>query len=162
MATTLDAKTGIQKIGGIAVDTSFFPLVVIEMPKHPLTDAEVDGMIAALTAILRRREKHLVLIDGLDIELGINPKQRKSFTDFASNAEMRELSRFKLADVLLLSSAILRGAMTAVFWIAPPVSPTKPFATIDEALPFVRERLQAGGLTSTPAMEARLSKLRRK
>lgn len=147
---------------GPILDESAFPLVIVSFGREAMTDAQIEDFIAQLTAILRRRQKHLVIMDALWVEEGLDARQRKRFTDFVQNGEMRDLSRYKMADVLLLKSPILRGMLTAVFWLAPPVSPTKPFADIDEALPFIKQRFKDEGVPFTQAMEARLQRIRRR
>lgn len=153
-------STGIST--GPTIDESAFPLVVVTFQREAMTDAQIEGFIARLTSILRRRQKHMVILDGLAVESGLDARQRKRFTDFVQDSEMRDLSRFKMADVLLLKSPILRGMLTAVFWLAPPVSPTKPFADIDEALPFIKQRFRDEGIEFTLAMETRLLRMRRR
>jgi hypothetical protein len=54
---------------------------------------------------------------------------------------------------LLFSNAAIRGAPTAVFWINNPAAPIKPFASIADAAPWVRERLFDAGVEVSPAME---------
>jgi hypothetical protein len=146
----------------VDVDTSHWPLVVCTYPRTPLTDQDVQGLIATLFALLRRREKHVCVMDGLAIEETINARQRRMFADFAEDAEARALSAHKIADVLLIASTLARGAVTAIFWLQKPVSPTRVAGSVDEAMPFLRERFAAEGMEFTPAIQARLAQLRRR
>jgi hypothetical protein len=63
------------------------------------------------------------------------------------------LASNNLGHALLFSNAAIRGALRAVFWINKPAAPIKPFGSIAEAAPWVRERLFGAGPEVSPAIE---------
>jgi hypothetical protein len=142
-------------------DLTLWPLAVFTLPPTALTDEALEALIANLQGILRRRDKHLVLMDCLAVEHSANARQRARLAMFLQEPEARSLSSFKIADVVLLRSAIVRGAITAIFWVSPPASPIKLCGDGDEALPFIRQRFREEGLTLTAAMEARIARMGR-
>lgn len=57
---------------------------------------------------------------------------------------------------LVFESPVLRGALTAILWLRPPVTVTKVFGSLDEAITWARERLDARmlGPGSNPHLSA--------
>jgi len=87
--------------------------------------------------------------------LGIAPNAnlRKRITEWLAEEDQVELASNNPGHALLFSNAAIRGALTAVLWINKPAAPIKPFATIADAGPWVRERLFDAGVEVSPAME---------
>jgi hypothetical protein len=109
--------------------------------------------------MLRRRQKYLIVMDCLAVDHMVNARQRAAFGDFVMNPEARALSAFKVADVVLMRSALVRGAITAIFWVSPPVSPVKLCGRVDEVSPYVEQRFREEKIPFTRAMELRLARL---
>jgi hypothetical protein len=57
-----------------------------------------------------------------------------------------------VAQAIVMDSAIVRGAVTAVFWLQPPPWPIKTFASMEEADRWIRERIVEEGM---PPIEAK-------
>ena len=58
---------------------------------------------------------------------------------------------------VLISNALIRGALKAVTWVAPIPVPVQPFGSIADADPWVREIFAAQRIPVTPPIEALLA-----
>jgi hypothetical protein len=100
-------------------------------PPAVLSDALVDSVLAELTVQLWSPEPYVLLFD-LSLTGMPTPVQRQKLV-----SHMQDNAARIRANVLSLgvvqSSAVARGLMTALFWLAPPGVPHRLFETRDEA-----------------------------
>lgn len=133
--------------GTVAVDVSSHPFVHIRFAASPMDDEDVDRMLADFTALLERRERFVALLDCRDMRMPANPKQRKRLADWQTQPETYEGTRTHLrASAVLVRSAVVRGAATAVMWLFPPPAPTKLFGTPGDAIEWLRTRCEEEGI----------------
>lgn len=128
----------------IQLDVSHFPLVISTFPAT-WNEADLDAYFAAFTA-LHAREKPFIHIN--DISLAENMSKagmRKKAGDFMA-AERERSARLCRGAVQVAPSAALRGALTAISWIAPPPYAHATVATRAEADALVKTRAEAVGL----------------
>lgn len=142
----------------IVLDSSLFPLVCTVFGETPMTDDDVRGYCRELDTLAEKRGRFFQLIDTSRQKTSASAVQRRIFSDWIADPRARRLAEDRMADAIVITSALVRGAVTAVFWIRPPVAPTKIFATPREALPFLEERAAANGVTLTPAMRERITR----
>lgn len=107
-----------------------------------LVDAELDEFLAALEAHVAAQRKPFAWIVMADALLSSTAKQRKTFA--AAEERMKEQDRRLCAGTaFVLTSSLARGAVTAVYWISPPVYPYAIRSTRDEAIAWATEKLHA-------------------
>lgn len=127
----------------IRVELNALPLVRIRYVGD-YTNDELDDFLDELDRLLRRPGRKLALIDLLDSNVS-PPMQRRRQADWIARNE-RVLRRDFAACAIVLDNPLLRGAVTAIFWISPLPLPTHIAASRQEAQGFLRpyfERLHA-------------------
>ena len=136
----------IREVGGIRIDARQWPLVVWEQPERPTSDAVTVQALACLKELWEgtpRGEKSFMVTD-LSRARGSTANSRKIAAEFmAQNGELQK--RASLGGALIVTSSVMRGVITAVFWIRPPSQPTKIASTRDEAILYGLDALEAAG-----------------
>jgi len=129
------------------IDTELYPFVYVRFGARPMEDADVDWMIREFTELVRRRERFVALLDCREMRSPANPKQRKRLAEWQTQPEMYDGTRtYLIGAAVLIRSALVRGATTAVLWMFPPPAPTKLFGEPADAIPWLREQTEAGGI----------------
>ncbi len=110
-----------------------------------LVDRELDEFLAALeahVAVQRSPFAWVVLADAL---ISSSAKQRKTFA--AAEERMKEQDRrYCAGTAFVLTSSLARGAVTAVYWISPPVYPYSICATRAAAEAWAAEKLRSAAV----------------
>jgi hypothetical protein len=145
---------GVREFDGVRVDTGYWPIVLVEFPERRVPDEAVHAALDALEAMMkeaRRSKEKIYVVTDLTRMRQITPaSQRKYTAEWAKRTD--ELARSTtIGGAYVTPSAILRGIITAVFWLYPrPRSgPTVFVATRDEAM--------ASGIDELTAAKALLS-----
>lgn len=123
-----------------------FPLVIVTFP--PQADAAaIDRFIEGQRTVLARRALHVNLFDASAIQNMPDAACRKRLVEFTKD-NVALSTRYNVASVLVVKSSIVRAAITAIHWLAPPPSPTYLVATYAEALALCKRLLGERGLTA--------------
>lgn len=130
----------------IRVDARSAPFVRIAY-MGDYTDAELEGSLSTLQRILGIPGRKVGLIDCLHATVA-TPSQRKRMADFIG-ANEAILRRDFLACAIVLDNALLRGAITAVFWLKPLPLPTEIVASLDKATAWLEPYRQECFRSST-------------
>lgn len=69
-------------------------------------------------------------------------KQRRVFADHLKRFEPHDMA-WNRGSAIVVPNAVIKGALTAVFWMAPPKFPNQAFANFDDALAWARAQLAA-------------------
>lgn len=78
--------------------------------------------------------------------------QRKMQSDWiAEHAAL--LARVSLGTAFVVPSALIRGALTAIFWVHPPPHPHTVLGAFDEALDWALARLDEAGIRRPPRLD---------
>jgi hypothetical protein len=132
---------------GILFDESAFPLVAVSFDGTS-TDAEIDALIGLFDRCtarsLRTRRRVAFVFDARKAHV-VTAAQRRRVGEWMMQNDAS--SRATCAGfAFVIPSAIVRGALTAILWIAPMPAPHRVVADIGEGLAFAREQLG----TATP------------
>lgn len=132
----------------VLVDESRFPLVVVTF-REVADDREFDAYLDRMSALVRRQKKNVVILDAS--EAGAAPaSQRKKQADWITqNSEL--LRAHSLGTAFVISSPLVRGMLTAIFWLQPMPNPHAVVGTYAEAERWAIEQLARVGLTAPPA-----------
>jgi hypothetical protein len=103
------------------------------------TDDELQEFLCELDAVLALAGRKVCIID-LNQATPATAKQRKLITDWIRDNDS-VLSRDFSAAAIVTDSALIRGTVTAVFWIRPLPLPTHVAATMEEARDWLRPYL---------------------
>ena len=105
-------------------------------------DREHEDHLAELSAVMERGKvgqvHRWVVVNDLKVPMSPNATHRRRQADWmkAHDAELR----YRTACIgFVMSSAIMRGGLTAIFWLAPLPCPHGIFATMPEAMVWARE-----------------------
>lgn len=128
-------------------DESRFPLVLVR-PSGRATDAELEALLVALKRPLLRREKYVEIFDGTHADPG-TPTQRRALAEWM-RAHTSLISSYSLGTAIVMPSPLVRGALTAVFWIQPLPCPYTVVSTMAEAERWAEEKLRAEGIAMPP------------
>ena len=128
------------------VDDSRFPLVIVSWPIGQAKDADVAQMLADLATFYGR--PHAVLHDGVRVG-GLNAAQRRII---AHNTLAREdeIRRWVTASAAVAPSALTRGIVSMIQWLAPSPCPFRAFAKRLDAEEWLLQALRRGGLWRPP------------
>jgi hypothetical protein len=109
-------------------------------PKLVDNDAELDVFLEALEALVDAQRGPFAWVVMADALMQSSAKQRKTFA--AAEARMKEQdARFCAGTAFVLTSAIARGAVTAVYWLSPPVYPYAIRSTREAAIAWATAQL---------------------
>ena len=138
---------------GLIFDETAWPLLYVRFPSKPLSDQGFEFFIRRYTDTVERRVPFATILDSRGLSTAITAQQRKRLTEwFEVTGELAGEHHFGIA--VLMSNAIIRGALKAVTWLAPIPVPISPFGSITEATPWIRKIFDERALPITPAMEA--------
>ena len=137
-----------RDFGGIRVETVDWPIVLMEFPEKRVADSDFHQALNYIEHLMREGaaagEKSYQITDITRIQEIAPATQRKYAAEFVKrNAALSRLASFGTASVT--PSSILRGIMTAIFWISPPPTPAVFFATRGEAYLYALDVLERGG-----------------
>jgi hypothetical protein len=101
---------------------SMFPFLVLVMGERA-DEAEVRSMDAAFRSLFARGQRYVLLNVPSKNQTSVAAKERKMITDWANQPHVQEgVSRCCAASSIVMTSAVARGALTAILWVwRPPV-----------------------------------------
>ncbi|WP_434047306.1 MULTISPECIES: hypothetical protein [Sorangium] len=121
------------------VDDSESPLLIFTLPEH-LDDHLFTRLHHELCAFCEATaEPYALVIDGRRVR-GISAKQRQLVAD--TDRRLLHIDRiYNAGQAYVIGSALLRGALTAIRWLSPPVFPQEIFAHPGPAVLWARRAL---------------------
>ena len=153
---TTGTRPGVTHEFGLTFDETAWPLLYVRFPSKPLSDDGFEHFISRYTEVVERRLPFATILDSRGLSTAITAQQRRRLTEwFEVTGPLAGEHHFGIA--VLMSNAIIRGALKAVTWVAPIPVPIKPFGSISDAAPWVRTILTEQHIPVTPAIEALLS-----
>ncbi len=107
-----------------------------------LSDDELAVFLEALESLVAAQRTPFAWVVMADALMQSSAKQRKAFAE--AEKRMREQDRTLCAGTaFVLTSAIARGAVTAVYWLSPPVYPYAICKTFEDARAWAVTKLEA-------------------
>lgn len=140
-------RVGLQDIQNIShpwLDKRHAPLLLANYPPR-IVDRELvsfmDVQVALVTAL---GSPYAWVIDAGPL-VTMTAVQRKIVADYEKRLERID-GEFLFASAIVARSALVRGAVTAVYWLKPPVYPYKIFAGTPEAIVWAKNQLIERGV----------------
>lgn len=120
-----------------------------------LTDADIEAYCADFEqSVLARRRRFASLVNTTRMTAAPTARQRKALADWqTATQEIGNLYNVGIA--MVLSSGLIRGALTAMNWLFPPKVKTEVFSTEAEANAYLTRVLATFDLAPGPAVEQR-------
>lgn len=126
-------------MAAIDLDMSGWPVVVTRPHAGVLLDRELDAYLQLFRQEIRGRTGLYVSIVDLRESPVLTPTQRSML---ASGMGADEASQKQcLGAALVFSSALLRGVLTAIFWLRKPAHEVRIFGSVIDASLWARELL---------------------
>jgi hypothetical protein len=146
-----------REFGAIRVTTVDWPIVLVEFPERRVDDGDLLGALdhveSLFTQAAKAREKIFILADLTSMREVTPAGQRKLAADWMKRtAPMTKVTSAGAA--MVTPSAILRGIITAVYWLQPPPTPSFCVATRHEGMLKGIERLEAVKALLSPRLLA--------
>ena len=119
---------------------SEWPVLVMKAPPGSISDADLRTVMDHFTAEITERGGDFVFVNDLSNSPAITATQRQMLVEEMQRVEQLPNVR-QLAVAMVFTSAIMRGMLTAVFWMRKPKHETEIFGSAGEALAWARERI---------------------
>ncbi len=128
----------------ITIDDSRHPIVVVTFVGGA-TDAEFHDYLARMEQlVIERREINCTILDAT--AAGNTPAvQRRMQADWLKRNEDL-LRQWSAGTAFVITSPIVRGLLTAIFWMSPMAAPHTIVASLDEAEHWAASQLRARGV----------------
>ena len=116
----------------IKLDQSHWPLLIVITPPK-VDDEELEHFLEQYSATIKSRgERYALVLDVSNTEK-LNPVQRKKLVNMMErNKAFNE--KHCAGCAMVFSSMLLKGILTAIFWIHKPPHPTKVFNVQEDAI----------------------------
>jgi hypothetical protein len=143
----------VRDFGGIRIETTEWPIILMVMPEHRLQDADVQSAVMHLEQLMlecqRDKEKCVQVTDASAMTQLPPASQRKITGEWLKKTVslQREVS---LGGANVTPSAIIRGIITAIHWFHKPETPVVFVSTRDEAMLQAIRWLEQGRVTLPP------------
>jgi hypothetical protein len=148
-------RPGVHEFG-LIFDEAAWPLLYVRFPSKPLSDEGFEYFIERYTGVVERRIPFATILDSRGLTTAITAHQRKRLTEwFDVTGDLAGEHHFGIA--VLISNAIIRGALKAVTWVKPIPVPISPFGSIADAAPWVHQIFAEQNIPITPPIETLLA-----
>lgn len=131
-------------MAAIVLDLSLFPVAYSYLPAQ-FSDYDVDRYFDAFRELHDREEAFLHVNDIRHSGSMSNSSMRKKAAEFM-DAEAERSGRLCRGAAQIADGALVRGAVTAIYWLSPPPFPYAVVRTLEEAIAWVDARGKEEGL----------------
>jgi hypothetical protein len=145
----------VRHFGGIRIETIDWPIILMEFPEERVADPDLHEGLSYIEQLMREcvatRERSYQVTDITRIREMPPASQRKYASEFVTRtSHIAKLGSLGTANVT--PSSILRGILTAIFWLTPSPTPTIFCATRNEAYLHAMQVLEGGGARLPPRL----------
>jgi hypothetical protein len=134
-------------MAGIVVDDSKFPLVRVTFD-GAVAEHAFDEYLHALSRVLSRRAKNAIVFDAIR---AVAPTAKERAKQAAWLKQHRDvIERFSCGSAFVIKSALVRGGLTAILWLAPIPGAHTVVGTVAEAEAWALGRLRDAGVALSP------------
>jgi len=126
-----------------AVDAARFPLVILRIAGD-YDDREQEAFLTEVSSLLDRKKRFAVVLD-LSEGGTATPTQRKRFASWIGSSDAA-VKQYAVVMSLVIASTLVRGMVTAVFWVRPMPIPTETFDRLAPAEAWAREKLKSAAV----------------
>jgi hypothetical protein len=120
--------------------------IVWATPPATHTGRELELVLAELEAQLARAVPYVLIFDLSHAAIPDAVQRQKLSAHVRDND--REIRRWVRGVGVVLTSSLVRGVVTAIFWVSPPPIPSKIFSTQSEAAEWAQSLID--GARATP------------
>jgi hypothetical protein len=120
------------------LDVSQWPVVIVTTPAGSVSDAHIDEFIQRFEAEVRGQQRPYATVMRLTQGGGITAKQRAYMASRMRDGSSQEDCK---GTAFVLTSAVMRGLLTAVLWIRKPAYPVATFRSLPEGIEWARDQV---------------------
>jgi hypothetical protein len=136
-------------------DVSFnlapFPLLLVTFETSECSRAGLSQLFEGFEVQFARKQQYAVIIDASRITQAPDAAWRRELNDWQS-AHAAETRRCNVGAALLITSPMVRGVMTAIEWLYPPITPRTYSATMLQAIDWCIGRLRERAIPISPGL----------
>lgn len=132
------AERGVRQFGGIAIDCTQWPIIVWESPALRVDDRATEEALGWLEELWRSTPagvKSFTLTDLSAMKEAAPASQRKYAAEFQKRNRDLQV-RASVGGAIVATSTLVRGVLTAVFWLQRSALETVVFGSREEALVY--------------------------
>jgi hypothetical protein len=138
-------------MAGLEVAVDHFPLVRIVV-RGGATDDDYRELFTRMNMVMDRGERFVCLAEAQGAGFP-SATQRRIINEWYPSLKAR-VNQLSVGQGLVLTTALQRGAITALSWIMRPDVPMAAFETRADALAWCRDRLAEHEIAIPPALDA--------
>jgi hypothetical protein len=135
-------------MGATRIDESRHPLVLVTFD-GALSEPEFDDYLRSMSRFIDRRTKNVTILDARKAKSPTATQRAKQAAWLKTNRVA--LQEYSCGSVFVIDSALVRGGLTAILWIAPMPVAHAVVATLEEAERWAFARLRAAGVSPPPS-----------
>jgi hypothetical protein len=149
----------VREFEGLRITTSDWPVMLMEFPEKVVPDSALHSCLAYFEQLLKRAkgagEKTYTITDLSRMYHLAPASQRKYVAEWmASTLPLQRIA--SLGGANITPSTILRGLITAIYWVSPPPMPSVFVATRREAYAEAVKAFDAAGVPLRSELRAAL------
>jgi hypothetical protein len=134
---------------GCRLFLDYQPVFILTLGANGTRD-DYAGLLAAVDRhVIATREPYIILTDTRGSASAPSADVRRLISDWMKK---NDLGNTSLGSVTIISSAVIRGALTALYWLFEPKSPQAIVGTWDEARDWSVEKLRAARIPPPPKL----------
>ena len=145
-----------RQFGTIRVDTSNWPILLMDSGAYVASDAELGGALDCVTQVYRAcraaGEKCAHITD-ISRATNIPPATQRRMAGEWVKRNRELMAATCVGGGAVTPSAIIRGIVTAIYWIQTPPTPQVIVATLDEAMGASFKYLEDAKVTLPPEVQ---------
>jgi hypothetical protein len=130
---------------GIRIDTRRWPLVILEMPAGQVPDDSVHQALWYLERLMKRMSpgERFFQITDLSAMREVAPASQRKYSAEWSKRTAPFARHCRIGGAIIAKSPLIRGMLTAVFWLAKPEGPPNVVSSRNEAVLCATHALEA-------------------
>jgi hypothetical protein len=123
---------------GIQFDETRFPIVVVKFA-GTATDAEFGDYLSTMSRMLGKKQVTATILDATEAGATSALQRRRQADWLKKNADVLKL--YSVGTAFVITSPLVRGALTAILWVQPMPAPHTLVATLPEAEAWAKKQL---------------------
>ncbi len=127
--------------GGVRTDMSHWPLAVVTPPTTAMSDADYRAYLEwTRRYVVCTGQGYALVLDAQNTP-GVSASQRQILGEHMQSTKAFS-SKYCAGTAMVFDSTLMRGMMTAIFWLSQPQHATKVFSQKPDAIFWAKSRLE--------------------
>jgi hypothetical protein len=131
-------------MGAAEIRIDLFPLVLTFL-RGKVSDTDLDPFFLGFEEVYARKSPFVVISDLREVTAVPEAPTRRRIAEWSKAQEARTI-QYHLGTVMIVRSAVVRGALTAINWLTRPITPQLVYTDPREGAAWCLETLRLRGL----------------